>query len=83
MILAAFLVGCIFVGLVHGRSARRVVVRYLQEHRPEVVSAIESYKAEHGKYPDRLTDVIVLNKVEFIEQYEYSNYATNYSLKQF
>ncbi len=74
---------------IHLRSQERELERGLEQIRPEVVSAVEAYRAEHGRYPTSLTNAIPLyyhgpeEGASFFELYRYQNWGTNFYLKHF
>lgn len=71
------------------RSVREVEREYLHENRPDVVAAIEAYRAATGHYPASLTNAIPRyyhgnqEKIFFLNAYSYKNLGTKYSLKRF
>ena len=66
------------------RSERAVEREYLHENRPDVVAAIEAYRAATGRYPASLTNAISRyyrgnqKKIFFLNAYAYKNLGTKY-----
>ncbi len=87
VLVAAF--GILALGEIHARGHIRALNNYRERCRPGVVAAIEAYKADHGAYPDYLTNATtqyytgLQQNVWFWDGYHYTNFGTNYYLKHF
>ena len=61
----------------------------LEQIRPKVVLAIETYKSDNGHYPDFITNAVPRYykgngwTLHFLAWYEYRNLGTNFFLKDF
>ncbi len=81
--------GLLVMGYVHSRSELRILRRYLEQNRPDIVAAIEAYRQTNGGYPDFITNAIPRyyrvrqERLFFLESYDYMNLGTNYFLKHF
>lgn len=71
------------------RSEMQVERDYLHENRPDVVAAVQAYRAATGHYPASLTNAIPRyyrgnqEKVFFLNAYHYRDLGTNFSLRRF
>src|SRR5690242_17865644 len=80
------LVAALFI---HYREEDKIVKNYLEHERPDVVLAIEAYKAANGHFPESITNAVPhyykgkQERLFFLEKYEYKNFGTNFFLKDF
>jgi hypothetical protein len=79
----------ILAGIAHIQGDKKMIENYLEQERPNVVLALEAYKADTGHYPDSITDAVPhyykgqQRQLQFLTWYEYTNFGTNFFLKDF
>jgi hypothetical protein len=89
LVLIAFFAVLVAGAHIQARGHIRALNHYREVCRPGVIAALEAYKADHGAYPDYLTNATtqyytgLQQNVWFWEGYYYTNFGTNYYLKHF
>jgi hypothetical protein len=83
------IIALVIFGHLHLQTQDKAVERYLEQERPDILLAIEAFKADDGHFPDYLTNAVSRyykgrqQQVFFLESYGYKNYGTNFFLKDF